>query len=435
MFENYSDEQGLNTGPVKYIYQDRIGYIWIAGSGGLFRYDGYEFKHYPTSIGTLNIIYQDKSGILWIGASRGLAKLDPATGQITYYKPHSQGPKTEWSNNILSILDDKKGTLWIGTAEGLNIFDRRTLKFTTIYHDSSDSGSLSNNIVFTIYEDEEERVWFGTANGLNLYERSTKKFKHYFYDPNLNIDFASWNYTEGFIISIYEDSENILWLGTFVGLIKFNPSINKYNIFKHEPNNPNSLGHNHICSVTEDQLGTLWIATDGYGVDTYERSTNLFKHHINRENDPTSIASNFTNSVLAERSGSIWAGNDLGAAKLNRAKQPFSKIMDGYVLLITNAKNGNMHIAFQKDSKIYNLNTSKISTTNENLMWTDDDGTMWFYKFPGNLYSRDSLGKIKTFYYSKGKVFNSAVTAIYRDRQGIVWIGTGGAMDFFILMS
>jgi ligand-binding sensor domain-containing protein len=151
-FERYSN------GPVECIYQDRIGYIWFAAWGTLYRYDGYNFIKIVSegNIGFIITIYEDRSGNIWVGGMIGLGKFDPITETFTIYKPHPPSPETEWGNHILSILEDKEGILWVGTLDGLNIFDRKTLEFTCIRHDSASPGSLGDNAVKVIYEDKNE---------------------------------------------------------------------------------------------------------------------------------------------------------------------------------------------------------------------------------------------------------------------------------------
>ncbi len=56
------------------IAQDKNGYMWIATSDGLYKYDGYRFKLYvnnpsdPNSLSSsrLETVYADRQGIIWI---------------------------------------------------------------------------------------------------------------------------------------------------------------------------------------------------------------------------------------------------------------------------------------------------------------------------------------------------------------------------------
>ena len=79
-FRNYSVEQGLSYVQVKTIFQDRLGYIWTGGYGGLSRFDGRKFVNYSPVEGlvnySVNCLEEDAQGNLWIGTIRGLSVFD-----------------------------------------------------------------------------------------------------------------------------------------------------------------------------------------------------------------------------------------------------------------------------------------------------------------------------------------------------------------------
>src|SRR5687768_18236987 len=50
-FMKYTVQEGLVANPVRCIYQDSKGFIWIGTLEGLSRYDGYRFNNYTASNG------------------------------------------------------------------------------------------------------------------------------------------------------------------------------------------------------------------------------------------------------------------------------------------------------------------------------------------------------------------------------------------------
>ncbi|MFQ5751901.1 MAG: two-component regulator propeller domain-containing protein [bacterium] len=130
---------------------------------------------------------------------------------------------------------------------------KRNIKFERF---SIEQG-LSQNTVNCIVQDSRGFMWFGTQDGLNQYDgyRFTV-FKHDPENPN--------SLSDNFIYTIYEDKSGVLWIGTDGGgLNRFDREQEKFRVFKHEPTNSNSLSNDRVLSIFEDQTGVLWIGTDG----------------------------------------------------------------------------------------------------------------------------------------------------------------------------
>ena len=71
VFKTFDVRTGLSDNYVKSILRDQYGFMWLATSNGLNRYDGYQFKKYTvTQLGNYNddieCIQEDGAGTLWI---------------------------------------------------------------------------------------------------------------------------------------------------------------------------------------------------------------------------------------------------------------------------------------------------------------------------------------------------------------------------------
>ena len=77
-FRHFGPEEGLATA-VTGLLQDRTGFLWIATSNGLFRYDGARFQRYGTEDGLpsaqIRNLHESADGTLWVTTGRGLARL------------------------------------------------------------------------------------------------------------------------------------------------------------------------------------------------------------------------------------------------------------------------------------------------------------------------------------------------------------------------
>ncbi|MEP6513578.1 MAG: two-component regulator propeller domain-containing protein, partial [Parafilimonas sp.] len=66
------------------------------------------------------------------------------------------------SHNIVQcILQDRQGYIWFGTNYGLNLYDGYAFKvFENIPGDSS---SIACNNIISLYQDKDDLIWIGTS--------------------------------------------------------------------------------------------------------------------------------------------------------------------------------------------------------------------------------------------------------------------------------
>jgi len=136
-FTNFTKKDGLPSNCVQNITEDKQGNIWFGtrvgekdhpdpekrvGEGGLSRFDGKTFTHFPEFEGLskndIYSIYEDKRGDLWIGANGvGLYRYDGK--DFTLFSETDREDMDNKLGGIQGILEDKNGALWIGLSGGL----------------------------------------------------------------------------------------------------------------------------------------------------------------------------------------------------------------------------------------------------------------------------------------------------------------------------
>jgi hypothetical protein len=90
--------------------------------------------------GKIYSIYQDRYGFMWFGTNQGLSKYDSYT--FTNYRYDPDDPASLSDNTVFVVYEDTSGTLWAGTRNGLNRFNRDTETFTHYWHDPDHPSSL-----------------------------------------------------------------------------------------------------------------------------------------------------------------------------------------------------------------------------------------------------------------------------------------------------
>ena len=183
---------------VRTIFLDQGGFFWLGNwsGSGLARFNPRKesFKTYlhqpgePNSLAgnVVRSIYQDTNGFLWLATSGGLNKFDPINEEFTLYT-ESNGMA---SKLVQAILPDVQGNLWMSTPKGISKLNMQTEVFT-------------NYDVFNGLQDKEfeeasahagwsGELFFGGRQGVNSFFPHNVK-KNPFVPPVVITDFKLFN--------------------------------------------------------------------------------------------------------------------------------------------------------------------------------------------------------------------------------------------------
>ena len=380
---------------------------------------------------TVNCILQDRKGFMWFGTFDGLNRYDGHSFAV--YKHHPEDSKSLGSNVIWSIYEDRSGGFWVGTDHGgLSKFDHATETFTRFQHDPADSNSLSSNRIRSIYEDRASRLWIATPDGgLNKLQIENSKgqkaitftrYQHDPHNPNSLSDNTIWR--------IYEDEKekDVLWIGTNKGLNKLvlspaNGGINSaeglnqtkgtFTHYQHDPANPNSLSHDFVMSISADHEGTLWVGTNGGGLNKLDRQTETFTRYRHDADDPASLGGDLVYSIHADShdDGTLWIG--IWGGGLNKLQ-----------IENRNGQKATTFTRYQHDP----ANPNSLSGNYVLPIYEDRLGALWIGTNGGGVNRLDREKEDFALYQhdpdNPNSISDNGVSAIYEDRAGMLWIGT-----------
>lgn len=414
-FKHLTTDNGFSQGQVRCIFQDSYGFIWIGTDNGLNRYDGQNFvvyKHNPSNKHTINnsdirYIFEDSKGNLWIGTFIGMDLYDRKLDRFLRFKPKFI------QSVVTNILEDRKGNLWIGTHGCLYYYDTHTdnLKVYT-----KEAKNLSNNFIRSIVKDQNERIWVATINGLNYWDETNDIFKSYLFDNKENKLINSNR-----IAALWVDYKNRLWVGTDKGLYLFVNSKDApknviYRYFRHNPLNEKTISEGSILSLLEDSDHNLWIGTETEGLDCldlkkFDSGDPTFLHYKNDPAVTTTLANNTIYALLEDRQHNLWVGTySKGLNVFNRSSMRFS-------------------MAFNSKKPGYSLSSSFVNTFLEekDFIWLGtDNGLNQVNKKTGKVkaFLNDPL--------NTQSISSNWIQAILKDSRGNLWIGTrGGGLNKF----
>ncbi|MCU4164727.1 hybrid sensor histidine kinase/response regulator transcription factor [Carboxylicivirga caseinilyticus] len=398
-FRKYQVNNGLSENSVQCILQDRQGFMWFGTKDGLNKYNGYEFKVFkndplnPNSLGNnfIRSLYQDNEGNIWVGTDQRLYILNTQTETFSLFDIKTENG-TNINSTITSIVAEDKNTIWIGTAtQGVFVYDIQAGKLNQ-YLKGSDSSTLHSNLIWRIYKDASNTVWIGTRNGLSRYYKETNSFVTY--GSRENPEYID----DPEILSIYEDSDGIIWLGTWSGgLVKYNKSTNT---FKHYFGKSDKNYVTHIRSILEYRKNELLIGSDD-GLYLLNKSTEEYQR-LDDQRDPNSLSDQNVYSFYKDKEGGIWIGTYFGGVNYMSAN---STIIEHY------------YPSYKSNS----LSGKAVSQFLE-----DENGNLWIATEDGGLNFFDTKNKSFKTYLSgeKGKFLsyhNLHALTFYRDK---LWIGT-----------
>ncbi len=445
----FSDSYKLIEHNIKRLYVDRTNKLWLACNSGLYNMDNGIVRPYEIQISGNNIsdvsvndICELKNGDLVIGTENyGLILLNPNTNEGVNYKYNSKNNNSIINNRVRKVFVDDEDNLWIGTRYGLSIYNLVNKNFKNYTQDIIQPWSLSHNSVKDIYQDISGGIWIATyAGGLNYFHTRNIMFKHvkeefgksntlsyntvsYLYKDNSGI---LWIGTEGRglnsldeskgifkyysnfddhyealdnIKSISEAIDDVLWIGTNGGLVKFDMKKETLRSIVNNPADTNSLSYNQIHTTLIDEHGKLWIGTNGGGLDLYIPESNSFKN-FSKNNNYSSILSNNINYLLEGGDGEIWIGTESGLDCFDPVSQKFVR---------------------QKDIK---QEKSIIPTNKIIVLYEDSDNYLWVGTEGNGLICLDKSDFSVSTYSQENGLANNVINAIEEDNSKNIWIST-----------
>lgn len=348
-------------------------------------------------------IQQDHEGFIWIGTQNGLNLYDGYQFRIFYHNP---ADSNSISANQINCLIEDGNEIWIGTdLGGLNRYNRFTNRFIRYRNDPEQPNSLLSDFVSSLYLDREGNLWIGTSVGVSRYNRGKDEFEH------LDI--------QAQVKAICQDTEGRLWFGTgFDGLFRYDPVNRQIMHYVHHPGDPASLSVNTIETIVHDTTGRLWIGTIDGGLNSYDPATSHFQTFTLNLESGNSPVSNTIYSLYRDRQGNLWAGFE--NAGLYRILPDF---------------NVTPHInyeVFRHDADDPNT----LSNNTVRAIFEDQQGNLWVGTYYGGINLHRRFKKPFVNYhaepYHDAGLNHNIIQTVLEDHLQQIWVGTdGGGINIF----
>lgn len=348
-----------------------------------------EIKTFLTGI-SVHSICPSHEGFL-IGTSNGIYTYSTAYGNVVRILPQME------RYDIASIIADGNG-FWVAThGNGLYRLDK-ALQVTGRYTAATSPG-LASDYIRVLKKDAEGRLWIGTFDGLSIRDPQSGRFTRHVHSSERG------SLSHNSIRSIFIDSQNGVWLGTYYGGVDYyHPLACRFGVLRHDPSR-NSLGDNTVSCIAEDSSGVLWIGTNDDGVNSYDRRTGNFSQY-NADNG--ALLSNNVKCILPDGRGSIYIGTHAGG--LSR-----------------------MEIASRR-TRTYPINANIPINNSCYALLDGGDGSLWVGTLNGLLSFDTAKGQFSRHLCAdyEPKLGSLQINALLRDSKRRVWIGSSAGLYLYL---
>ncbi len=250
-------------------------------------------------------IKQDSRGFLWFCTAEGISRFDGVG--MTNFTVNDGLPE----RHVNDFLETRSGTIYIGTGKGLARLNPHGLRsstenplFTVLLPDNPKAENI-----LTLFEDKNNQVWVGTTDGLyKLIETGGQAALEAVSlgEPLLGSGGAIAEPSPNtiYINTILEDRHRTLWVGTFgSGLFRLSQdgSIRRFTA-------ADGFGDNKITDLLEDRDGRLWMSmrSDELGglclLDAEASEQPVRKCYTTKDG----LGSNWIRDMLETSDGQLW---------------------------------------------------------------------------------------------------------------------------------
>jgi signal transduction histidine kinase/ligand-binding sensor domain-containing protein len=273
---------GFTKGEIHAMAQSADGYLWLATSFGLYRFDGVRATPWappnqPLPSNDVLHLVAARDGVLWIGTRNGLASWK--NGMLAQYAELA-------GLNIFALLEDREGVIWAG---GFGLQEGKLCEIRQgAIRCHPEIGGLGRGVM-GLQEDARGNLWAGLQAGVWRWKPGPPEF----YVSRLGPVQSMENSGDGGVLvsltggiyrpvkggfqlqyglpapmresqasDILHDRDGGLWGGTRAGLVHWRQE--RTDIFTES----DGLTGNRILHLFEDHEGNIWAATNN-GLDRF----------------------------------------------------------------------------------------------------------------------------------------------------------------------
>jgi signal transduction histidine kinase/DNA-binding response OmpR family regulator/ligand-binding sensor domain-containing protein len=288
-----------------------------------------------------------------------------------------------------SMYQDYQGKIWIGGEQGVAVMSDLEKKPSN-FHNSNVFPEFSSASFYQFYEKGDNEIWLISTKGIFVLDIKKNKIVRHFGSKIKGKDYLP----QDIIHHLYKDKEeeNVFWLSTTEGLVKWNSETGEYLII----NEDNGLPNNVIYSCYEDDYQHLWLSSN-YGIIQLNKKTLESNHYLPKDG-LTHYEFN-RSSHFQDKDGTIYFGGINGITSFHPKYFYDNLKADSLPLEIVRFQQFSRKKQLLEDKTLALLSDKKITLLPSDLFFTLDFALLDYYQDKQSMYGYKIEGFDKDWNY------------------------------------
>tara|TARA_B100001287_G_scaffold5367_1_gene4138 strand:- start:4743 stop:8606 length:3864 start_codon:yes stop_codon:yes gene_type:complete len=333
---NPSDIASITSDVINDIIQDFSGSIWFITQEGVSYFDPLKqnFNLVTNNLSGEQMlidkyvwsIYEENSSKVWVGSRKGISIIDIDSSTAFNYPFFSENKIFSEDNDIWDICISKDNKCFVGTNSGIYNFYVSKNYSKGIFKRFMPLIDDLNQPVYDLNINNDNELWAATKEGVYVFNLENNQSFKFSYSLDSNTFFPNAPCRR-----VVFTNENT-WLGfDGAGLCRLRKVKDKfasssYVLKQYMPDEvENSISSSSVLSISEDEDKNLWLGTLGGGFNKLNPETEIFEFYTEADG----LSNNTTYGLVIDKSGQIWLSTIFGITKYNPYTKQFRKFNEG----------------------------------------------------------------------------------------------------------
>ena len=319
---SYTTKKGLLSNDIQDIIQDEKGFLWIATTQGLNRFDSKAFDGFVYNKLDVNSIPDNyienlllmPNGKVWLSIlETGISIFDTQEYKVRSEKNSSSTLFELPNNNFFGMARDKNNNIWFSLfGEGIYQWNTKTKLFSK-HLSSDDNAWLNSKKTFEIFIDSSNRLWVCTIDSkVYWYDIDTGKSKEFTFSKNSNDPLSNP------IFGFAQSGSGVVFAGGYSGVYQYNEKSQEFDLLVSDAMIAEKYNgeRTSVRRLLVDSKDNLWIGTTK---SLLQLSNNkLFKVNLFEDGELFDKTGWTVHSMIEAKDGNIWIGTEgIGLLKVS----------------------------------------------------------------------------------------------------------------------